>query len=84
VLSCRSETASALNLSVLKNRWLVAGLVAGNLLQALVVYWPPLAKVFHVVPLDLGEVLAIGVVGSLVLWVEEARKWLVRRRLSAA
>jgi Ca2+-transporting ATPase len=84
VLSCRSETASALNLSVLKNRWLVAGLVAGNLLQALVVYWPPLAKVLHVVPLDLGEVLAIGVVGSLVLWVEEARKWLVRRRLSAA
>jgi hypothetical protein len=30
--------------------------------------------------LSLKEIVALGVVGSLVLWVEEARKVLVRRR----
>jgi Ca2+-transporting ATPase len=84
VLNCRSETASALTLGVLRNRWLLAGLLAGNLLQVAVVFWPPLQRVFHTTPLGWREVLALGAVGSLVLWVEELRKLLVRRRAAAA
>ena len=80
VLNCRSETASALTLGVLRNRWLLAGLIAGNLLQAAVVFWPPLCRVFRTVPLGPVEVVALGVVGSVVLWVEELRKLVVRRR----
>ena len=80
VLNCRSERRSALNLSLLKNPWLIGGLVVSNLLQAAVVFLPPLGKVFHTVPFSLKEVLAIGAVASLVLWVEELRKLIVRRR----
>jgi magnesium-transporting ATPase (P-type) len=80
VLNCRSERRSALNLSLLKNPWLIGGLLVGNLLQAAVVFLPPLNRVFHTVPFSLREVFAIGVVASLVLWVEEARKLVVRRR----
>jgi Ca2+-transporting ATPase len=80
VLNCRSQTRSALSLGVLKNRWLLGGLVVGNLLQVLVVFWEPLASVFHTVPIGVTEVAALGLVGSLVLWVEEARKLVVRRR----
>ena len=80
VLNCRSERKSALNLSLLRNPWLLGGLVAGNLLQVAVVFWAPLGRVFHTVPFGLAEVVALGVVGSLVLWVEEARKLVVRRR----
>ena len=80
VLNCRSERRSALSLSLLKNPWLVGGLVLGNLLQAAVVFLPPLNRVFHTVPFSIGEALAIGAVASLVLWVEEARKLLVRHR----
>jgi Ca2+-transporting ATPase len=80
VLNCRSERRSALNLSLLKNPWLIGGLVLGNLLQAAVVFLPPLNRVFHTVPFSLREVFAIGAVASLVLWVEEARKLVVRRR----
>ena len=58
----------------------VAGLLAGNLLQIAVVFWAPLARVFHTVPIGAAEVFALGVVGSLVLWVEEIRKLFVRRR----
>jgi magnesium-transporting ATPase (P-type) len=80
VLNCRSERKSALNLGVLKNRWLLGGLLAGNLLQIAVVFWPPLGRAFETVPIRLTEVVAIGLVGSLVLWVEELRKLIVRLR----
>ena len=59
---------------------MIGGLVLGNLLQAAVVFPPPLASVFHTVPFSLREAVAIGAVASLVLWVEELRKLVVRRR----
>jgi magnesium-transporting ATPase (P-type) len=80
VLNCRSERKSAFTMSLLGNRWLLGGLVVGNLLQVAVVFWTPLGRVFHTVPFSLTEVIALGIVGSLVLWVEEVRKLLVRRR----
>ena len=80
VLNCRSETRSALSVNLLRNPWLIGGLVAGNLLQVAAVFLPPLNQVFHTVPFGLFEFLAIGVVASLVLWVEELRKLVVRVR----
>jgi len=80
VLNCRSETRSALDLSLLRNPWLMGGLAAGNLLQVAVIFWAPLNELFHTVPIAWREVFAIGAVGSLVLWVEEARKLFARRR----
>ena len=43
-------------------------------------FWAPLGRFFHTVPFDVPIVLALGAVGSLVLWVEELRKWIVRRQ----
>lgn len=80
VLNCRSEVRSALSMSIFSNLWLIGGLVAGNLLQAAVVFFQPLARVFHTVPFSLYEVFAIGAVASLVLWVEELRKLVARAR----
>ncbi len=80
VLNCRSERRSALTLSLLRNPWLLGGLVAGNLLQVAVVYLPAMNALFHTVPFGLQPVLAIGAAGSLVLWAEEARKLASRSR----
>ncbi len=80
VLNCRSEWRSALNLTVFTNRWLVGGLIVGNLLQLTVIFWGPVGRIFHTVPFELPTAIALGAVASLVLWVEEARKWFVRRR----
>ncbi|WP_437978371.1 HAD-IC family P-type ATPase [Sorangium sp. So ce295] len=80
VLNCRSDRASGLSLDLAKSRWLIAGLLLGNALHAAVIFAPPLNDVFHTVPLPIQEVAAIGAVGSLVLWVEELRKALARRR----
>jgi Ca2+-transporting ATPase len=80
VLNCMSERASALQLGVLRDRWLVGGLVIGNLLQLAVIYIPVLNVTFHTVPIPLREALGIGAAASIVLWVEELRKLVVRRR----
>jgi len=78
VLNCRSARNSALNLSLLANRWLLSGLIAGNALHFLVIYTSPLNRLFHTVPIPLAHFFLIGAVASLVLWAEEFRKWLVR------
>lgn len=78
VLNCRSETKSALRMGVFGNRWLLGGLVLGNVLHLAVVYFQPLGRLFHTVPLRIEDLLILGAVGSFVLWVEEARKLVVR------
>jgi Ca2+-transporting ATPase len=83
VLNCLSDRRSALSLRLLRNRWLLGGLVVGNVLQIAVVYVPAFNRVFYTVPLGIEQVLAIGAVGSLVLWVEELRKLIVRARSSS-
>lgn len=80
VLNCRSATRSAFSLDLLKNPWLITGLVIANILHGLVIYWPPLSGFFHTVPINSTEFFAIGAVASLVLWVEEARKFIVRNK----
>jgi magnesium-transporting ATPase (P-type) len=80
VLNCQSASASALMLGVLRNRWLLGGLGLSVLLQALVLYLPPLNALFHTVPLPADSLLPLLLLASSVLWVEELRKWLVRSR----
>ncbi len=75
--NCQSERRSVFQ-GLLKNRWLLAGLLLGNLLQMCVVFLPPLNRLFHTEPIPLSEVFFIGLVASLVLWVEELRKLWIR------
>ena len=51
-----------------------------NLLQAAVIFLPPLNEIFHTVPIAPREVFGIGATASLVIWIEEIRKYLLRRR----
>ena len=53
------------------------------LLQALVLYAPPMNALFHTVPLPLAQLLARCCAGQRVLWAEELRKRVVRRRRAA-
>ena len=78
--NCRSETRSALRMGLGRNRWLLGGLALSLALQALVIWWAPLGRLFHTVPLSPAEVGVVVAVGSTVLWVEEIRNALARRR----
>ncbi len=81
VLNCRSELKSAFNMGLLRNYWLLGGLVLGNVLHFLVIYTGPLNRLFHTVPIPLTNFFLIGAVASLVLWLEEIRKYFARRRV---
>ncbi len=81
VLNCRSELKSSLNFSILKNYWLLGGLALGNGLHFLVIYTEPMNRIFHTTPIPLADFFLIGAVSSLVLWVEEIRKFFARRRV---
>jgi magnesium-transporting ATPase (P-type) len=84
VLNCQSATRSALRLGLLRNRWLLGGLALSVLLQALVLYAPPLNALFHTVPPAPADLLPLLALASNVLWAEELRKLVVRRRRRAA
>jgi magnesium-transporting ATPase (P-type) len=82
LLNCRSPQASAFSGSLFRNPWLLGGLIIANMLHGLVIYWKPLATFFHTTPIALENFFAIGIVASLVLWVEELRKIYARRSLT--
>jgi len=80
VLNCRSERHSALSWSILQNPWIIGGLTISILLQGAVIFYRPLGELFYTTPLSADTLIAIVSVASLVLWLEELRKWVVRRR----
>jgi Ca2+-transporting ATPase len=82
VLNCQSATRSALRLGLLKNPWLLGGLSLSVLLQAAVIYAPPLNALFHTVPLPLASLLPLLALASVVLWAEELRKLAARHARS--
>ncbi len=79
VLNCQSSSASALGARILRNRWLLGGLLVSIVLQAAVLYAPPMQALFHTVPLPLAVLVPLVVLASVVLWAEEARKLWVRK-----
>ena len=80
VLNCQSETRSALGMRLFRNRWLLGGLSLGIMLQLAVIYAESLNRLFHTLPIPPADLLPIIATASLVLWVEELRKLMVRRR----
>ena len=80
VLNCQSATASALGPRLLRNHWLAAGLTLSVALQAAVLYVPALNSLFHTVPLPLQSLVPLLALASCVLWAQELRKLVVRRR----
>jgi Ca2+-transporting ATPase len=76
VLNCQSATVSAFGQRLLRNQWLLGGLVLSVALQALVLYAPAMNRWFHTVPLPPETLLVLVALASVVLWAEEARKLL--------
>lgn len=84
-LTCRSASKSVLRGELplygkggnVMFNWAVAGSLVG---QGLVIYFPPLQSVFQTEALGVGDLLRLAAMASLVLWVDEGRKWWERRR----
>lgn len=84
-LTCRSEAKSVLRgeIGVFSNKMFNLA-VAGSLLgQLLVIYAPPLQRVFQTEALTWVDIVRLVAIASLVFWVDEGRKYLKKRRTSA-
>jgi Ca2+-transporting ATPase len=86
-LTCRSATYSALpfsgapRLRLFSNK-LFNFAVSGSLIgQLLVIYLPFLQKVFQTEAIGLGDLIRLVILASSVFWVDEARKWWLRRTM---
>ena len=73
-LNARSDQQSFFKLGIFSNRWLLGGIMLATLLQILVVYAPPLQKIFYTVPLGLGDWGVIVLIGIAIFVAEELRK----------
>lgn len=83
-LTCRSEAKSVLfgEIKIFGNKmfnYAVAGSLAG---QACVIYLPFLQRVFQTEALGLWDIIGLITIASIVFWVDEARKYVMKRRNS--
>lgn len=77
--NCRSEDESIFAKGTKKNIFLVLSMFIVALLQLAVIYVPFLQNIFHTKPLSVFELFIIVAVASSIVFVEEARKFLLRR-----
>ena len=82
--NCRSESKSIFQLNPFSNKFLLGSTGVIIILQLLAVYAPILQKLLHTVPLGLSDWLIIIPVAFSVVVVEEARKFLARRKVNYA
>ncbi|MFD2648091.1 cation-translocating P-type ATPase [Devosia albogilva] len=81
--NARSETVSAFH-HLFANGWLWGAVTLSLVLQVAVVHIPAMNYAFGTVPLTLEQWMVCAALGSLVLWLGEARKWVLRRTNKAA
>ncbi|MDO8667636.1 MAG: HAD-IC family P-type ATPase [bacterium] len=80
--NCRSEKKSLLQMNPFSNKFLVGATFIVIALQFLAVYNPFMQRFLHTVPLNLTDWLVIISVASSIIFVEEIRKFLFRRKLN--
>ena len=78
--NCRSETLSIFQLGWWTNKWLILATIVVIMLQILLLYVPLLQSIFSTVPLNGYQWVFAALVSSTILWIEEARKLLLRAR----
>ncbi len=84
LLVARTSSESAFRSSPFKNKWLFVGILAEFGIMAAIVYLPFLQPLFGTAPLLPVDWLFLSTLAPAVLFLEELRKWLVRRLTSGS
>jgi Ca2+-transporting ATPase len=80
-LAVRSETESLFRIGIFSNLPMLGAVLLTLLMQLAVIYLPALNSIFYTQPLPVFDLAVCLVLSSLVLFVVEIEKWLVRRGL---
>jgi Ca2+-transporting ATPase len=82
VFNCRSDLHSLFTVGFFANRLLIISVILSTSMLAAVIYWPPLAALFHTTPLGWRDWLLAASLGLSILPVVEVSKWIIRRSRS--
>jgi P-type Ca2+ transporter type 2C len=78
--NCRSDFYSLFTVGFFTNRLLLISVILSSSMLVAVIYWPPLATLFHTHPLNLRDwLIAVGL-GLTILPIVEFTKWIIRRK----
>jgi Ca2+-transporting ATPase len=77
--NCRSDFHSLFTVGFFTNRLLIISVTLSTSMLAAVIYWPPLAELFHTAPLGWRDWLLAAGLGLTILPVVEVAKWVIRR-----
>ncbi|SHO44557.1 cation-translocating P-type ATPase [Anaerocolumna xylanovorans] len=80
VFNCRTEKQSVLKRGLFSNKRVNLGIVVEVILIALLVYMPPLQKVFHTAALNISDWLFLCIWPPVILLIEEIRKSFLRKK----
>lgn len=78
-LSSRSQTKSVFTIGLFTNRMFLYAVVGSIMGQLLVIYFPPLQKVFVTEALSLFDLIMLVALTSSVFFISEVKKWLQRK-----
>jgi P-type Ca2+ transporter type 2C len=79
ILNARHDSRSIFHRDTITNRWLWGSLAVVAVLQIGVTHVGPMQRLFDTTSISLVQWLVCAAVASSVVWVEEARKFIVRR-----
>lgn len=80
VFACRTERASVLQAGLFTNKLVLFGIAFEITLLLLLIYIPPLARIFGFTPLGTGQWALLALFPFILLAAAEARKAVIRRR----
>ena len=80
LFSARSSFESAFRMSPLRNKWLLVGILSQVVVLLVLVYASFLQPLFNTAPLSLSDWIFLYGMAPLVLFIEELRKAVGRRR----
>jgi magnesium-transporting ATPase (P-type) len=80
VFNCRTEKQSVFRVGLFKNKQVNLGILIEIVLIVALVYLPPLQSVFHTTALSSLDWLLLCIWPPLILFIEEVRKALLRRK----
>jgi calcium-translocating P-type ATPase len=79
VFACRTDRESVFRSGLFRNRLVLVGVAAEVALLLALIVTPPLARVFGLAPLAFEEWRILLAFPAVIVLLEEARKWVVRR-----
>lgn len=77
--TCRTTRESLFKTGILTNKYLLVGIIAEIILIFLIIYSPPLQRIFGTAPLYQSDWLFLLPFAVLLLGADELRKWVIRR-----